>query len=129
MSGKASEKHSSKAGVYSLQSSLVNGFPYWKHDSSDKAIWMHGNWKIDADDVLGTDIAGISGPFGIEVWPNNISSKWKFYVRGKWQEAESGDIVIEDCSPKGNFTFSQNSNYSLSTEEQILHHFQRHQDP
>ena len=97
----------SEAGVYSLQSSLVNGFPFWKHDSSEYAIWMYGGWYIGGDEYIGTDFASITGPFGIEEWPNNISSKWKFHAGGgKWQEAESGDIVFQDCSPKGNFAFS-----------------------
>ena len=94
------------AGVYSLQSSLVNGFPYWNHDSSDNAIWMYGQWKIAPNEYIGTDISGIQGPFGIEEWPNNISSKWKFYDGDKWQEAKSSDIVFQHCSAKGNFTFT-----------------------
>ena len=67
---------------------------------------MYGGWYIGGDEYIGTDFASIQGPFGIEEWPNNISSKWKFASGGKFHEAESGDIVFEDCSPKGNFTFS-----------------------
>ena len=126
LSGEASERQSLSAGVYSLQSSLVNGFPYWKHDSSDNAIWMYGQWKIAPNEYIGTATCGIKGPSGIEEWPNNIHSKWQF-ATDKWQEAKIGDICFEDCSPKGNFSFLQNSNNSLSIEE---HHFQRlHQDP
>ena len=106
LSGKASEKHSSKAGVYSLQSSLVNGFPYWKHDSSDSAIWMYGAWRLAPNKLIGTDHCYIYGPFGIEEWPNNIFSKWQFHDGDEYREAESGDIVFEDCSPKGNLTFT-----------------------
>ena len=107
LSGEASKKYSFTVGVYSLQSSLVNGFPNWEHDSSDMAIWMYGQWKLAPNEYIGTDIAGIQGPYGIEEWPNNISSKWQFALGGtKWQEAESGDIVFEDCSPKGNFILS-----------------------
>ena len=92
------------AGVYSLQLSLVNGFPYWKHDSSDKAIWMDGCWNVGDNENIGTGICSIKGPNGIEEWPNNISSKWEFHAGGgKFQEAKSGDIAFEDCSPKGNF--------------------------
>ena len=94
------------AGVYSIQSSLANGFPYWKHDSSDKAIWMFGNWKVGDDKDIGTGIAGIYGPHGFEEWPNNILSKWQFYDGDEWQEAKSSEIVFEDCSPKGNLTFT-----------------------
>ena len=106
LSGEALAIQSSMAGVYSLQSSLVNGFPYWKHDSSDGAIWMYGGWRVGDDEDIGTDICGIAGPYGIEKWPNNIFSKRKFVGGGKWQEAERSDIVFEDCSPKGNSTFS-----------------------
>ena len=104
LSGEAFLIYPLMAGLYSLQSFLVNGFPYWKHDSSDTAIWMYGNWKIANDENIGTDFASISGPFSIEEWPNNISSKWRFFGGGKFQEAKSGDIVFEDCSQKGNFT-------------------------
>ena len=102
--GEASKIQSSKAGVYSLQSSLVNGFPYWKHDSSDIAIWMHGGWYVGTDKNIGTGICSINGPDGIEEWPNNISSKWEFLGEDDFQVAESGDIVFQDCSPKGNFS-------------------------
>ena len=106
LNGEPFEQQSSMAGVYSLQSSLVNGFPYWKHDS-DKAIWIYGEWKIAPDEYIGMANAIIRGPSGIEEWPNNISSKWRFHERlGKWPEAESGDIVFQDCSPKGNIAFS-----------------------
>ena len=104
LSGEASVNQSSTVGVYSLQSSLVNGFPYWKHDSSDKAIWMYGQWKVGDNGNVETGRCGIQGPYGIEEWPSNISSKWKFVDTGKFQEAESSDIVFEDCSQKGNFT-------------------------
>ena len=104
LSGEASERQSSMAGVYSLQSSLVNGFPYWKNDSSDRAIWMYGGWYVGKN--IGTSTCSITGPDGIEEWPNNISSRWQFVSGGKWHEAESGDIVFNDCSPKGIFAFS-----------------------
>ena len=107
LSGEAFERQSSKAGVYSLQASLLNGFPFWKHDSSNTAIWMLGQWRVGVEENVGTGINAIFGPYGIEEWPNNISSKWKFHAGGgKWQEAENSDIRFEDCSPKGNFTFS-----------------------
>ena len=68
---------------------------------------MYGGWIVGDDKNIGSGIRGIQGPFGIEEWPNNISSKWRFHERlGKWPEAESGDIVFEDCSLKGNFVFS-----------------------
>ena len=102
LNGEASEAQSSMAGMYSLQSYLVNGFPYWKHDSSDKAIWMYGGWYVGDDVDIGTGIAGIIGPDGIEEWPNNISSKWEFSGGGKFQEAKSGDInFFKNRSPKG----------------------------
>ena len=97
-------RQSSRAGVYSLQSSLVNGFPYWKHDSSDNAIWMSGCWYVGDDETIGTSRCGIAA-YGIEEWPNNIYSKWQFHIGGnEFKEAEIGDIVFEDCSPKGNLT-------------------------
>ena len=129
LSGEASEKQSSKAGVYSLQSSLVNGFPYWNHDSSDNAIWMYGQWKIAPNEYIGTDISGIQGPFGIEEWPNNISSKWQFASGGKWNEAECGDIVFEDCSPKGNFAKNLKIQIILRLLRNLCFIFQiQHQD-
>ena len=108
LSGEASVKQSSsRAGIYSLQLTLINGFPYWKHDSSDKAIWMYGGWKVGDDEDIGIDLCYIQGPHGIEEWPSNISSKWEFAIgERKWQEAESGDITFEECIPKGNFAFS-----------------------
>ena len=87
------------AGLYSLQSSLVNGFPYWKHNSSNIAIWLSGEWKLATNEYIGTNTAGIAGPFGIEEWPSNIPSKWNFHAGGgKWQETANGEIVFEDCS-------------------------------
>ena len=100
-------RQSSRAGVYSLQSSLVNGFPYWKHDSSDNAIWMYGEWYVGNNQNVGTDMGSIIGPDGIEEWPNKIFSKWQFHAGGgNWQEAKSDEIFVEDCSQKGNSTFS-----------------------
>ena len=84
--------------MYSLQSSLLNRFPYWKHDSSDKAIWFYGSWKIGYDKNIGTDVCGIFGPHGIEKWPNNISLKWEFYNGTEFKEAAIGEIVFEDCT-------------------------------
>ena len=65
-----------------------------------------GNWKVGDDKDIGTGIAGIYGPHGFEEWPNNILSKWQFYDGDEWQEAKSSEIVFEDCSPKGNLTFT-----------------------
>ena len=106
LSGEPWERQLSFTGVYSLQSSLVNGFPYWKHDSSERAIWMFDvNWKIGDEEDIGTIISSFSGPFCIEEWPNNIFSKWEFFNGQKFQEAKIGDIVFEDCSPKGNLFY------------------------
>ena len=67
---------------------------------------MFGGWRLAPNEYVVTNSASIQGPYGIEEWPNNISSKWQFYDGEKWQEAKSSDIVFEDVSPKGNFTFS-----------------------
>ena len=92
------------AGVYSLQSSLINGFPHWKHDSSETAIWMYSCWCVGDDEFIGTGMRSIQGPYSIEKWPNSISSKWEFLGEDDFQVAESGDVVFEDYSPKGNFS-------------------------
>ena len=99
LSGEALAEQSSMAGLYSLQSSLVNGLPYWKHDSSDKAIWFYGEWFVGYYENIGTLKCGIASPHGIEEWPNSISSKWRVHINGnKFQEAANGEIIFEDCS-------------------------------
>ena len=129
LNGEPFEQQSSMAGVYSLQSSLVNGFPHWKHEASDNAIWLFGRWKVGHNENIGTGNADIHGPYNIEEWPNNISSKLQFFDGNKYQEAENGDIIFEDCSTKGNFIFLYNST-RLYNQEQNLYRFQRqHQEP
>ena len=91
--------------MYILQPIQVNGFPYWKHYSSDKAMWFYDGWMVGYDKNIKTVKCGIAGPRGIEEWPNNISSKWIFSNRPGWQEAANCDIVFEDCSSKGEYSF------------------------
>ena len=34
---------------------------------------QYGNWIFGGDEDLGTNISSVSGPFGIDEWPNDLS--------------------------------------------------------
>ena len=97
LNGEAKNKWSILGGTYTLQSTPVNGNPWWKKGMFDKeALWFDeiaGNWLFGYDKDLGTNIGGVEGPFGIDQWPNNISSGWQ-YASNEWHEA-GNDIIIE----------------------------------
>lgn len=96
LKGEAIRHRSYLCGRYSLQSSVVKGHPYWKKSSTGiEAVWFderNGNWKVGAGQNIGSDLCGIQGPCGVDEWPTNISSKWKFSNGTKFKEA--GDDVI-----------------------------------
>ena len=51
---------------------------------------QYGNWIFGGDEDLGTNISSVSGPFGIDEWPNDLSFGWKY------KSIEAGnDIIIE----------------------------------
>ena len=97
MSGEANREASGYSGTYTLQSSPVNGNPWWKKGLFDKeGIWFveeNGNWMIGKIEDLGKGTGGLSGPFSVDEWPNDISSGWKYYSNG-WDKAED-DITVE----------------------------------
>ena len=95
--GEAKKKVSGYSGTYTLQSSPVNGNPWWKKGVFDEeAIWSgeeSGCWWIGRFKDLGKALGFIHGPFGVDEWPNDIASGWKYHSKG-WHEA-GNDILIE----------------------------------
>ena len=97
LSGEAKKKKSGYVGTYTLQSTPVNGNPWWKKGVFEKeAIWFvekNGNWMIGNIEDLGKGTGGLSGPFGVDEWPNDITSGWQYASNG-WHEA-GNDILFE----------------------------------
>ena len=94
LNGEAKIKQSNRGGTYTLQLTPVNGNPWWKKGMFD--IWFderNAKWRFGDDEDLGTNIGGVSGPFGIDQWPNDISSGWKYYSNG-WHQA-GNEIIVE----------------------------------
>ena len=75
LTGEAKKKQSGYGGTYTLQSTPINGNPWWtKGVFRKEAIWfdeIKGNWKVGNNGDLGTSICSISGPYNVDEWPNN----------------------------------------------------------
>ena len=90
-------------GLYVLNlSQQVNNFPYWLRTNETAAIWWdkkNSSWSIGSKTELGKTICGIHAPFGDERNPNLIQSNWKYFVKkGVWNNANSNEVIIQDCS-------------------------------
>ena len=109
LSGEAKKKYSVYSGTYTLQSTPVNGNPWWKKGSFDKeGIWFverNGNWMIGSIEDLGKGVGGIKGPYGLDEWPNNISSGWEYHLNG-WNEA-GNEVLIEGKQSHSNLLQSK----------------------
>ena len=86
-------------GFYHLEKDNFDGFPYWKQENGDNAIWFQKSgrraWTIGHEDYLGQDYDGIIiGPNDITTWPTQISEGFKYWDGSNWQ---SNDILFEEC--------------------------------
>ena len=107
LAGKAKEKQSLRAGTYILGDGLVNGYPHWLQtgDGSQEAIWFSkvgSAWLVNKKSRLGTDYGGISGPNGIDSYPNEIKQGWEYGDGTNWHEVPSSDVIFKafDSNPK-----------------------------
>ena len=101
LSGTVKEKQSSKDGFYYLANDNLNGFPYWKQDNGDNAIWFHKSWyvgwTVGNEDYLGQDYNGIIGPDDVTTWPSQTLSDYKYWHDSEWKNVEEDSISFEDC--------------------------------
>ena len=97
MNGEVKKKQLGHGGTYTVQSTPINGNPWWKKGLfHEEAIWfdeMTGNWKIGDIEDLGKSFCSILGPYGVDEWPNDITSGWKYASNG-WHKA-GNDIIVE----------------------------------
>ena len=104
LDGTVKEVHASKAGIYNLGSSEVNGHPHWvkvEEKAKDQAIWISkDSWIVGTKDNLGTSTGGIIGPKNQTEFPHEISEGWRFICSKEdpWKFAEIGEIVFKDLT-------------------------------
>ena len=102
LAGDAKIIHQTKEGSYILATNTSNGYPYWKQQDGNNAIWFqkswHTGWRVGHVDNLGHNYYfGIIGPINITAWPTLISEGYKFYNGSYWQPASGTDVILEDC--------------------------------
>ena len=100
LAGKAKEGHSGFKGSYILRETLVNGYPCWLKTGhgSQEAIWFSkvgSAWLVNKKSRLGTDYGGISGPNGIDSYPNEIKQGWEYGDGTNWHEVPSSDVIFK----------------------------------
>ena len=91
-------------GNYSIVYDYVNGYPYWKQQFGNKAIWFfqhsHGAkyWYIGFATSLGTNYADIAAEVLSSVfWPYQIVDYIEYYDGVSYKFASPSDVVIKDC--------------------------------
>ena len=86
-------------GYYYLANGIVNGFPYWKQDKGEIAIWFQKSWTVGNEDNLGQDYNGIIGPNEVTAWPSQIISGYNYWqpYYSEWKNVEEFGILFEDC--------------------------------
>ena len=101
LSGTVKNKQSSKEGNYYLANDNLNGFPYWKQDNGDNAIWFQKTWYIGwtvgNENYLGQDYNGIIGPNYVYLWPSRTLSGYKYWHDSEWKNVEEDSLLFEDC--------------------------------
>ena len=101
LSGNVKNRQSYKEGNYYLANENLNGFPYWKQDNGDNAIWFHKSWyegwTVGNEDYLGQDYNGIIGPNDVTAWPSKTLGDYNYWHYSEWKHVEEDDIFFEDC--------------------------------
>ena len=70
-----------KSGMYFLQDSLIDGFPFWKNNEQNLTIWfnkINDHWSISNSKDVGTANWVFAGPKNISELPHRIDSDWKY---------------------------------------------------
>ena len=72
-------------GIYVLNSSSVNGKPYWLQENGIDAIWYdkQGHWNIGFKSSLGQTKAKATSSISQSKLPHELTP-WKYYVNGAW---------------------------------------------
>mgnify|MGYP006975643671 CR=1 FL=1 len=94
---KAKDVRGTKAGLYILGPTKVNGKSYWLQDSEKNAIWYlkpNGDWRIGHQDGIGNSSAAIGTIYTTEdVAGPQEATTWQHYSGGKWNISD--DILVD----------------------------------
>ena len=97
LKGEAKDAQSTRAGLYILGSTTVNGKSHWLQDSGTNAIWYDkpkGYWKIGTQDNIGNSSAVIAIHNTEDVAGPQEAKVWKYANGGKWVTSEE-DILVD----------------------------------
>ena len=127
ISKEAQKGQGDHGGTYFLQEDKINNKAYWIHQSDGKAIWWDKDvekWNVGSIKDLGSDIAGIKGPFDNDSPPNQlnqITNGWRYWNGDKW--LYTNDVHFEDWTFKeGKFLHSLFNTF-LNAEFKRMSHF------
>ena len=97
--GRAEFYQSSRAGIYTLQSTDINGKEHWLAENGKRAIWYlaegqskSARWMIGQKRDLGKNVGGIASDDDTATPSEAIN--WEYYSNDEWMKSDSKDLVI-----------------------------------
>ena len=93
LNGDVKEKWSSIEGIYILDSSYVNGKPYWLQENGPYAIWFDKDgWNLHHESYLGQSLATLRSRITQTNLPHDVT--WEHCLNDEW--TPSDDISIDN---------------------------------